>query len=338
LLDSKSHIVVVGRTRSGKTWTAACLVELYLKQGRNVLILDWAGEYSCPLLPRFTPTFSWRLLRRDIAEVVSELVRAQSQTAGTWTFDSLQKCAEQSSTFQQLLDSLRTLEKRPYRDPGARAARIRLEMLKNLFVEGYVPPTTGIIDFSELPITSRKMALSLYLAQLLNMVLRRKLSDMVVVVEEAHNVPKPLLTQLLQQLAGYDVKLICVFQQYDPDYAQYNLIVHDLGPQAREVALRHALPPMVTQLKRGEAAVYHIESKRWRKVKVPRPRIIAILPKRLEEGKSEEEAEDLAIERASCAGAQPAESEQPGESGQRPTEQRPFIERRVVLRDPRIAP
>ena len=278
ILENPTHIVICGRTRSGKSWTTGKIVEILLEWGKRVVVLDWAGEYECQLLPKFTPIFSFKLLKNDLPEILSEIIRLQSQTAGTWTFDSMSKAIQETNSFSELLNKLRELEEFPVRDSVARAARIRLEMLSKYFTDDEIEFTPSIIDFSVLPITSRKMAVTFYLVQLYNIILRKRLKDVIIVVEEALNIPENLLTQLLTQLAGYKVKCIITSQQYHEGFKQYNLVLHDLGLSRNEV-YRHGLPPDIQRLRVGEALLYDVERHKWKKVKVKPPVIVRLQPK-----------------------------------------------------------
>lgn len=290
LLENPIHIVVIGRTRSGKSYTTAKLVEMVLEDGGNVIVLDWAGEYSSPFLLKLKPIFSFTELKNDLPEILSEMIRVQSSTAGTWTYDAISRVIYESSSFNDLLTKLKELEDFPYRDVGARAARIRLQMLEKYFVEREIELTSAIIDFSELSITARKMAMTFYLVQLCNMVLKKGFRDFTIVIEEALNIPESLLNQLLTQFAGYKVKCIITSQSYNENFKQYNMIIHDLGLAQNDV-LKYGLPYGIRDLKVGEAFVYDVERHKWKKIKVKPPLLVSLYPKFYRE-KEEEPIED----------------------------------------------
>lgn len=51
----QGHIVILGRSGSGKSNTAKILVLELSKKGIPILILDWAGEYNIPHFAKLTP-------------------------------------------------------------------------------------------------------------------------------------------------------------------------------------------------------------------------------------------------------------------------------------------
>ena len=278
LFKSDSHIVAIGRTRSGKSHTVAKIIELLSKRHKYYILLDWSGEYSIPGIQPVKPVFSFKLLKNSLPEILSEMIRIQSSTAGTWTYDAVAKIVDESNNFNELLQKLKENSEFPVRDSGARAAHIRLSMLRHLFTEGEVA-LDHHITFHSLQITARKMALAFYLVQLYNLIILKQYRDLFIVVEEALNIPEDLLKQLLTQLAGYNIRLILVTQEFKDWFLQYNVILHDLGGNNRDLIYRHGVPHHYDKLKVGRALLFWVDKHKWSKEKIKPSKLIEIMPK-----------------------------------------------------------
>lgn len=292
LFKSNSHIVIVGRTRGGKSHTVAKIIELLLKKHKFFVLLDYTGEFRIPGIKPVKPLFSYKLLKNSLAEILSEIIRIQSQMAGTWTYDSVAKAVEESNSFPELLQRLKENSEFPVRDSGARAAYIRLNMLKPYFTESEVYLDRHVI-LHGLQATARKMALTFYLVQLYNMVITKKYRGFYVIIEEAQNVPEQLLLQLLREFAGYDVKIIIVIsgESFNEWALGYNCIIHSMGGNNRALIYRHGIHHGLDKLEAGKVLMFWVDKNKWSKEKIKPSRLIEIKPKYIEPEETEVEEE-----------------------------------------------
>ncbi|PCN50891.1 hypothetical protein B6U99_02165 [Candidatus Geothermarchaeota archaeon ex4572_27] len=279
VLENQSPCVIVGRTRSGKTYTLARSIEIMLATRRRVIVVDWAGQLELPGLMH-RPRLSFKLVRDMLPDSLALQVASQGSTSGTWTRDSLFSAMQEADSWEGLIDSLRQREEFPYRDPGARAARVRLEPLLRygVLTNDDVEIGEGIYDFSHIPLYSRNIAVMLFLAQLYTTIASRGLSDVAIFVDEAWQLSEDLVEAMLNEVAGYGVKAVVVYQALREWHRRFNLVIHNIGLPAAEV-VRYGIPPKVEGLAVGEAMVYNVERHRWRKVRVRRPQLIVVRPK-----------------------------------------------------------
>ena len=286
-----------------------------MKHHKYFVLLDYSGEYHIPGIKPTKPIFSYKLLRNSLAEILSEIIRIQSATAGTWTYDSVSKLAEESDSFIELLNKLRESSEFPVRDSGARAAFIRLNMLKHLFTENEILLPDQHVTLHNLQTTARKMALTFYLVQLYNLVVTKRLKDLYIIVEEAQNVPEQLLLQLLREFAGYNVKIIVSIsgETFKEWVLGYNCIIHNMGGNNRSMIYKHGIHHSIDKLEPGQAVLFWVEKHKWSKEKIKPSKLIEIRPKYLEpelESEPEEEIEKFEIEESEVEKENEEESEE----------------------------
>ena len=280
LFKSSSHIVIVGRSGGGKTITTAKIIELLLKKGKLFILLDWANEYEIPGVNPEPPKFSFTLLKNSLPEIMSEIVRLQSPTSGTWTFDATARASLESQSFSEFLQRLKEDSEFPVRDAGAKAAYTRLLMLNRFFTEQNSNVLQKHVVFSGdyFETTTAQMAITFYLVQLYNTIIKKKLTNVFIIIEEALNIPERLLIKLLTQLRGYGVRIILTTQEFREWFLAYNLVLHDLGNNIKLIR-EYGVPPEYNKLKVGEAMLWWIEKHRWRKVKIKQSKLVFVRPK-----------------------------------------------------------
>ena len=280
LFKSSSHIVIVGRSGGGKTITTAKIIELLLKKGKLFILLDWANEYEIPGVNPEPPKFSFTLLKNSLPEIMSEIVRLQSPTSGTWTFDATARASLESQSFSEFLQRLKEDSEFPVRDAGAKAAYTRLLMLNRFFTEQNSNVLQKHVVFSGdyFETTTAQMAITFYLVQLYNTIIKKKLTNVFIIIEKALNIPERLLIKLLTQLRGYGVRIILTTQEFREWFLAYNLVLHDLGNNIKLIR-EYGVPPEYNKLKVGEAMLWWIEKHRWRKVKIKQSKLVFVRPK-----------------------------------------------------------
>ncbi len=125
----EGHIVVAGRTGSGKTNTVKVFLEEALKNGVKTLILDWAGEYRS--FKQYIPgrDYGFYLVPEtpQHASFTADLFAAVYDLSDPQTY-LLYKAAKNLRppyTLSQLIDAIEELPAKNYRELDVKAALLR---------------------------------------------------------------------------------------------------------------------------------------------------------------------------------------------------------------------
>jgi len=133
---TQGHVVILGRSGSGKTNTAKVIVAELMKRGVPVLVLDWAGEYASPRLVRLVPGENLALdvlppgsddpehvdVIVDLFDAVFHLTQPQLYML---RLAVKQAIADGCSGIKGILDALEKVPIRSYYDHETRAALVR---------------------------------------------------------------------------------------------------------------------------------------------------------------------------------------------------------------------
>jgi len=276
LLLGDGHVLIIGRTGSGKSNTLRFLAKCALEVGWRVLILDWSGEHKISGLPNYYPLIPYDLVRELLPTVLEETLRPTS--GGIAIGYSVMEAASEAENWSELIAALKAMEAR--RDLGATAALRRLVPLRRVgvLVDDSIKSEYlkyAILNLSYLPPFERKIALSMLLAMVYALAINGRFNNTCIFVEEAwqlHTTPDqlPVTLIMLMELRKYNIKVFAVYQYLFEILMQHNLIVHDLGARARRDVYSLGLPVDALSLKIGEALMYSVTDSKWRKIKIPR--------------------------------------------------------------------
>jgi hypothetical protein len=154
--DLAPHLLLVGRTGSGKTTAARAILSRALRSGFDLIVLDWDGEYADDLpLPVYEPPFSISAPAPLVADALAEVERSAEGGHGVAYF--LKKAITGAASLERAAEKLRTqFDVTSYALRAAiEAAVTRLEMLMQ-----YIEFTTsnepaglgeGVYLLSEIP-------------------------------------------------------------------------------------------------------------------------------------------------------------------------------------------
>jgi DNA polymerase III delta prime subunit len=136
------HLLLVGRTGSGKTTAARYLVDHVCVRRRfaRPAVLDWDGEYAGYLpLPVYKPPFEVPALPPLVASALAEVERAEE--GGHMVAWYLQKMLEETN-IERAIERLRTDLTAPQLRGALEAARARAEIVKKYV--NFAPPSSEI--------------------------------------------------------------------------------------------------------------------------------------------------------------------------------------------------
>lgn len=264
LLSDKRHIVIMGQTRAGKTTVAKKLAVLALRLGYKIFIIDWRNEYDIGLvsLPFIVP-------KKTLPSLLATIVAEESRTAGSLTWMALNNIINSSTTFNNLINNL--LIQVTDRDLrlGAIAALARLKPLLELnpeFYDNIQDMPSGRWDLSHLDYYTQKNAANLVTAALYESLKSQPplTERTLVILEEAHHYLPGL--QLIREGAFYGLKLIEVLQSPTENsdlLINSNLVVFNLGSEAKRIILQRAWHPTILKLREYEFTVYSCQRRRW---------------------------------------------------------------------------
>lgn len=242
----KGHILVVGRTGSGKTNSVKVLIEEIVKRHRqiSILVLDWAGEYDIEGFLKLRPSENLRFNMAstfsddhdqfveflvDVFSSIYELTEPQAYML----YKSLRKLSPPIK-LHDIVDSIENLEVRNYKEIDIKAALLRrLEPLNNGILGRVLNGNTTfdvflnknvIVDLSSMESIKHKILLTLIiLRKIYDYNLRRGFSDNIkhiTVIEEAWTVlpyrrredPPSIGERLFLELRKYGECLVAVTQ------------------------------------------------------------------------------------------------------------------------------
>jgi DNA polymerase III delta prime subunit len=130
------HLLLVGRTGSGKTTAAKYFIARALHYYTEVIVLDWDNEYNKILSPSYDPPFLIDARIAHVTDAVTEVERSEGSGHGVSYFirKALEDAAQhaRANLFQAAAERLRarTLEVSSYALRAAlEAALVRLELL-----------------------------------------------------------------------------------------------------------------------------------------------------------------------------------------------------------------
>jgi hypothetical protein len=272
------HLLLVGRTGSGKTTAAKCVVSRALQRYSEIVILDWDNEYRNTLTTSYDPPFFISASSAQVADAIAEIERPEG--GGHATAHYIRKALEEaerathstSNLFRAAAEKLRTrmVEITSYAMRAAlEAAIMRLEEIAP-YIEVETSVHAGLKrgTYSLFKIASiwNRSALRQFLA-MFHVVSRR--AAIVAFEEESANFDPPdpsilvieegavgatttYLLHLLTEARKALTRVIIVSQRLpDPDIVQNcELLLFDTTPAVRR-ALHAAVPD--SRLRVGEA-------------------------------------------------------------------------------------
>ncbi|BAJ50793.1 conserved hypothetical protein [Candidatus Caldarchaeum subterraneum] len=195
--DFNKHVLVVGRTGSGKTSLVRKALDFLRRRGVRVVVIDWKGEYDLNGVPRIRgfdvfKVFGDRLTPLVLAEALREAFNLSEPQAYVM-LNVLQQFYEKG------LDNAEALLKLiKDKVPASKAeAEIQAALLRRLWVltlhkpTGFIPSGDVVIDLSDIPLTELK---TMYATLALWNVYRESVHGgarsfhTIVVIEEAQNI------------------------------------------------------------------------------------------------------------------------------------------------------
>lgn len=284
----QGHVVVLGRSGSGKSNTAKVLVSELAKKGVPVLILDWAGEYADLGLTRLVPGDNLSLgilpplqinpeyvdLVVDLFDAVFHLTQPQLYMLRLAVKQAISKGY---SGITGILEALEEVPVKSYYDHETKAALVRrlsplsegriahalegVTSMKSVFSKSY---TVDLSIFKN--IYAKKLFVLLMLKELYDHATSRGINDLVVhatLIEEAWNVipyrrldAEPTVGErLFSELRKYGECMIAIAQ--NPTEIAWSIVNN------AEILVIHAMLPREfgalglnsTTLERGDAIV-----------------------------------------------------------------------------------
>ena len=231
------HVLVVGSTGSGKTYTVSRIVSKAVKRDnelRSVIVFDWHGEYT-GLLDVYEYIDPWDLpvniIGSDIYETVDLISDVLELTHPQSFMVEKILSREKISNIHELYRILESLE-----DVASWMRESRLSLLRKLSPivrDAYIDLFKGdrnnyvnlagrsvmIIDVSKIkdPLI-RRIYIAFYLKKLFSVALERMLTGrLLIVVEEAYNLlnrdkPIRLISRMLAEVRKFGIGLIIVTQ------------------------------------------------------------------------------------------------------------------------------
>jgi len=237
------HLLLVGRSGSGKTSAAKAILSTALRGGENVIVLDWDGEYTDLPVPIYTPPFEVSAPPHLIADALGEVER--NPEGGHVISALLCKALEKGSVDQ----AIRALTSDRFEFREASYARLRLETIARycvinarLFNENErgnnamgMYDLIGVYDLSKVLSVSHRAMLQQFFAVLI--VLTRLEANnpipLILAIEEGGmGARETFLKRLLAEARRAGVKLVFITHSL-PDYdlrQSFEILLFDHDP------------------------------------------------------------------------------------------------------------
>jgi DNA polymerase III delta prime subunit len=250
------HLLLVGRTGSGKTTAARTVIMRALRQHFcDVIVLDWDAEYLEVPLPVFTPPFEVRAPPLLVADALAEVER--SEEGGHMVSHYLRQVLASAPSLEKAAEHLRAEANFSLRGVlEAAAARLKT-VLK--YIE-FMPPRPdaelglreGIYLFSEIPSIWERAAVQQFMTMFHTLARRAPVPSLLVIEEGGMGARTTFLRHLMALARRRGVRVVFVTQGPlpPPELRQsFEILLFDCDQELRR-ALRVAVPE--SDLKPGE--------------------------------------------------------------------------------------
>jgi DNA polymerase III delta prime subunit len=238
------HLLLVGRSGSGKTSAAKAVLSSALRNGENVIALDWDGEYTDFPVPIYAPPFEVCAPPHLVADALGEVER---NPEGGHVVTSLLLRALEGGNVNQALKTL-TADRFEFRE--AAYARMRLEIVARycnismLYKENN--DIEGVYDLSQISSVSHRAMVQQFLTALivLSRLQANALIPLILVVEEGGmGARETFLKRLLASARKARVRLVFITHSLpEPDLRQhFELLLFDHDPAVHRI-LNVAIP------------------------------------------------------------------------------------------------
>jgi DNA polymerase III delta prime subunit len=247
------HLLLIGRTGSGKTTAARIILSRALQDYLfDIIVLDWDEEYVELPLPIYAPPFEVRAPPFLIADALAEVEREEG--SGHMVAAHLRKALAAAPSLEKAAERLRadiSLSVTPLRGV-LEAAAARLEIVAK-HVE-FVPLRPddaelgglreGVYLLAGIPSIWERAALQQFLAMFHTLVRRSPIPSLLVVEEGGMGARTTFLRHLLALARRRGVRIIFIAQGPlpPPELRQsFEVLLFDSDPELRR-ALRAAIP------------------------------------------------------------------------------------------------
>jgi hypothetical protein len=266
--DLAPHLLLVGRTGSGKTSAARSILSRAMRKALDVVILDWDAEYDDLPLPVYEPPFPISAPPPLVADALAEVERSAEGGHGVAYF--LKKAITGAASLERAAEKLRTqFDVTSYALRAAiEAAVTRLEMLMQYieFENTNVPAGLGegVYLLSEIPSVWARASVQQFLSAFHVFARRRLLiaherdpllppvvPSILVIEEGGMGARATYLYHLMREARKARTKLVIITQQLLEEELRQSceLLLFDCDPAMRK-KLNAAIPNF--KLKPGE--------------------------------------------------------------------------------------